>query len=181
MLPQPLSNLYTFFGGTILLNLNMRSERFPKRKMFLVGEPLRRRSFIRLMRHWHGTVSTADIQTAFGLSRAQAHRILRAARDDPVDGVAIGDAAVFLAHLRSQTASDSLQSGLGISFGVPVEEGDLLTRPPVREDVLRAILEALRTAKGASRPGDKTWPRRYAARRIAWHVLDHAWEIEDRS
>ena len=101
------------------------------------------------MRHWHGTVSTADIETAFGLSRAQAHRVLRAARDDPVDGVAIGDAAVFLAHLRSQTASDSLQSGLGISFGVPVEEGDLLTRPPVREDVLRAILEALRYRRSA--------------------------------
>jgi hypothetical protein len=29
-------------------------------------------------------------------------------------------------------------------------------------------------------PG-KRWPPRYAARRIAWHVLDHAWEIEDRS
>lgn len=27
----------------------------------------------------------------------------------------------------------------------------------------------------------KGWPARYAARRIAWHVLDHAWEIEDRS
>ena len=25
------------------------------------------------------------------------------------------------------------------------------------------------------------WPSRYAARRIAWHVLDHAWEIEDRA
>ena len=25
------------------------------------------------------------------------------------------------------------------------------------------------------------WPARYAARRIAWHVLDHAWEIEDRA
>jgi hypothetical protein len=25
------------------------------------------------------------------------------------------------------------------------------------------------------------WLPRYAARRIAWHVLDHAWEIEDRS
>jgi hypothetical protein len=25
------------------------------------------------------------------------------------------------------------------------------------------------------------WPARYAARRIAWHVLDHAWEMEDRS
>jgi hypothetical protein len=26
----------------------------------------------------------------------------------------------------------------------------------------------------------KGWPVRYAARRIAWHVLDHAWEMEDR-
>ena len=25
------------------------------------------------------------------------------------------------------------------------------------------------------------WPARYVLRRIAWHVLDHAWEIEDRS
>jgi len=27
---------------------------------------------------------------------------------------------------------------------------------------------------------ERGWPVRYAARRIAWHVLDHAWEIEDR-
>lgn len=27
----------------------------------------------------------------------------------------------------------------------------------------------------------KRWPPRTAARRIAWHVLDHAWEIEDRT
>jgi hypothetical protein len=24
------------------------------------------------------------------------------------------------------------------------------------------------------------WPARYVLRRMAWHVLDHAWEIEDR-
>jgi hypothetical protein len=28
---------------------------------------------------------------------------------------------------------------------------------------------------------DRGWPARYAARRIAWHALDHAWEIENRS
>jgi hypothetical protein len=28
---------------------------------------------------------------------------------------------------------------------------------------------------------EKGWPQPYAARRIAWHVLDHAWEIEDRT
>ena len=27
----------------------------------------------------------------------------------------------------------------------------------------------------------KGWPPRYAARRIAWHVLDHAWEMQDRA
>jgi hypothetical protein len=26
----------------------------------------------------------------------------------------------------------------------------------------------------------KGWPARYAARRIAWHVIDHLWEMEDR-
>jgi len=25
------------------------------------------------------------------------------------------------------------------------------------------------------------WPSRYSLRRLAWHVLDHAWEIEDKS
>ncbi|MDQ6917809.1 MAG: hypothetical protein M3Z98_00475 [Candidatus Dormibacteraeota bacterium] len=28
---------------------------------------------------------------------------------------------------------------------------------------------------------DGRWPARYALRRIAWHALFHAWEIEDRS
>lgn len=39
----------------------------------------------------------------------------------------------------------------------------------------RAIVEGLKVAD------DEGWPRVYAIRRIAWHVLDHAWEIEDRS
>ena len=32
-----------------------------------------------------------------------------------------------------------------------------------------------------ARPTDTSWPIPYAARRIAWHVIDHAWEIEDKS
>lgn len=44
-------------------------------------------------------------------------------------------------------------------------------RPDVRAD----ILDALRRGQG------DRWPARYGARRIAWHVLDHQWEIEDRS
>lgn len=38
-----------------------------------------------------------------------------------------------------------------------------------------AFSVALRSGEGGA------WPVRYAVRRFAWHVLDHAWEIEDRS
>jgi hypothetical protein len=43
-----------------------------------------------------------------------------------------------------------------------------------------ALGEALRDARREP-AGPKGWPVTYAARRIAWHVLDHAWEMEDRS
>jgi hypothetical protein len=38
------------------------------------------------------------------------------------------------------------------------------------------ILTGLRTA-----PANSAWPVRYTIRRLAWHVLDHAWEMEDRA
>ena len=40
------------------------------------------------------------------------------------------------------------------------------------------FIAALRAAREAA---PHKWPWRYAARRVAWHVLDHAWEIEDKS
>jgi hypothetical protein len=52
--------------------------------------------------------------------------------------------------------------------------------PPLREpgavEAMRADLVAALLA-GA----DGGWSTAYAIRRIAWHVLDHVWEIEDKS
>ena len=44
-----------------------------------------------------------------------------------------------------------------------------------------AVLEVLRRPSDGAPLVDRKWTARYAARRIAWHALDHAWEIEDRS
>jgi hypothetical protein len=63
----------------------------------------------------------------------------------------------------------------------------LKLRQPRVED--RAAVEAMRLDMLGilRRPSDGTplagrkWPHRYAARRIAWHALDHAWEMKDRS
>ncbi len=46
----------------------------------------------------------------------------------------------------------------------------------------RAALEtAVRSSRGGPAQRDNGWPMAYAVRRIVWHVLDHAWEIEDKS
>src|SRR4051794_21759480 len=44
-----------------------------------------------------------------------------------------------------------------------------------------AMLDVLRAARDGAPLAGKRWPARYAAHRIAWHALDHAWEIEDRT
>lgn len=44
-----------------------------------------------------------------------------------------------------------------------------------------AMLEVLRRPSDGSPLADRRWTARYAAHRIAWHALDHAWEMEDRS
>jgi hypothetical protein len=45
----------------------------------------------------------------------------------------------------------------------------------------KAVIDAIRASAGRPQAVEKRWPPRYVARRIAWHLLDHAWEIEDRS
>ncbi|HEY1408318.1 MAG TPA: hypothetical protein VF434_05205 [Promineifilum sp.] len=52
--------------------------------------------------------------------------------------------------------------------------------------VRQAIMDALAAAVRGEIPergprGGVIWPARYFIRRVAWHVLDHAWEIEDRA
>lgn len=47
------------------------------------------------------------------------------------------------------------------------------------QQVRDAMLAAIRDGRAPAQPNQ--WPSAYAARRIAWHALDHAWEIEDRS
>jgi len=49
----------------------------------------------------------------------------------------------------------------------------------------QAILSALRSAQNGELPehgprGGVIWSPRYFVRRVTWHILDHAWEIDDR-
>jgi hypothetical protein len=63
----------------------------------------------------------------------------------------------------------------------------LKLKEPARDDRAaikanrEALLDAFRRGADGKPMRDRGWPARYAARRIAWHAMDHAWEIEDRT
>jgi hypothetical protein len=63
----------------------------------------------------------------------------------------------------------------------------LRLKPPARDDragiaeFRTALIDVLGKPSNGKALVEKGWPQRYAARRIAWHALDHAWEVQDRS
>jgi hypothetical protein len=114
-----------------------------------LGETLRRVAFIRLIARWLGKPTVSDIQEAFGLSLAQAYRVLGAALDGTME-TQTGDARSVLDFLRAQSLSNKLQTGLGLQFGIAVEDVDAQMLPRLSEDITREILHAIRAKRALS-------------------------------
>jgi hypothetical protein len=68
-------------------------------------------------------------------------------------------------------AEASYARKIGVKHAVP-QRGDGEAIAALRKDILAALIDPRAST---------AWPTSYAARRIAWHVLDHAWEMEDKS
>jgi hypothetical protein len=82
--------------------------------------------------------------------------------------------AKVIAHVMDADRAYANEMGIKIRQFAP---GD---RAPVA--AMRAsMLEVIRAARDGAPLGGRHWPARYAAHRVAWHALDHAWEIEDRT
>jgi hypothetical protein len=80
----------------------------------------------------------------------------------------------MVAHVMDADRAYANEIGIKIRQFAP---GD---RAPV-SGMRAAMLDVLRAARTGEPLGGRRWPARYAAHRIAWHALDHAWEIEDRT
>ncbi len=75
----------------------------------------------------------------------------------------------------------SAESGYGRMIGVKHKEPARTDRAAIeamRADLVEALLQP---SSGGRIGGGKKWPARYAIRRIVWHALDHAWEIQDKT
>jgi hypothetical protein len=84
------------------------------------------------------------------------------------------DRDAVIAHVVAADAAYARQ------LGIRVREPDATDRAAVTA-LREAVLAVLCAPSDGTPVAGRRWPARYAARRIAWHALDHAWEIEDRS
>ncbi len=89
------------------------------------------------------------------------------------------EVAQITQHVRN--AESAYLSSLGGTFkpGAELEPDEASTQ--LRRIVLTTLAAATRGEVPALGPRGKVrWAPRYFVRRLAWHCLDHAWEIEDR-
>ncbi len=84
------------------------------------------------------------------------------------------DRDAILTHVAA--AESAYARKLGLRYPEP-SPGDRRAIAAMRD----AILDVLSAPWKGKPLVEKGWPPRYTARRIAWHALDHAWEIADRS
>ena len=84
------------------------------------------------------------------------------------------DRTKIVEHVMGADGAYAREMGLDVRYREPP---DAAAYPATRA----AMLDALRQPTDGSALAGRRWTTRYAAHRIAWHALDHAWEIEDRS
>jgi hypothetical protein len=134
-----------------------------------------------------GAVAQHDVAP---LSQAEAERLtaLLKASWRIFDRVAAGAPAELRKGPRGggRDRDAIVEHVLGAEAAYVRKIGLRLTQPDARDgdavaEFRRAVAARLRTDSDGGPLGERGWPARYAFRRFAWHVLDHAWEIQDRS
>jgi hypothetical protein len=137
-----------------------------------------------------GALAEAPAQDREPLSPAAARRLVAIVEASwaILDGVVAGaperlrkgprgggrDRDAIFAHVVAAEASYARKVGVRHPEPGP---GDADAIMAMRAD----LMKALRAGNAGEPLVANGWLPRYAARRIAWHVLDHAWEIEDKS
>jgi hypothetical protein len=122
---------------------------------------------------WQAILSACWDTFDAAVEAAQGKTLRKGPRGGGRDLLRIGE------HIRD--VNNSYLSNLGgkVKLSKPGEAFDTL--PPIREAILATLIAAVNGELPSVGPrGGKRWTPRYFVRRLAWHELDHTWEIEDR-
>ena len=84
------------------------------------------------------------------------------------------DTSKVVSHVMEADRAYTGQMGINVREFAPDDRAAI-------DGMREAMLDVLGSARDGRPLDGRRWPARYAAHRIAWHALDHAWEIEDRT
>ena len=82
--------------------------------------------------------------------------------------------AKIIEHVAGADHAYAREMGIRVMGAAPADAA-------AAEALRSAISDVLKRPSDGSPLAARRWTPRYAARRSAWHALDHAWEIEDRT
>ena len=134
------------------------------------------------------TAATVEIQPATAKEADRVATLLDAAWAALDDVVAAAPAHLRKGPRGGGRDRDAIfEHVLGAEQAYAGKVGVRAQHPPIADDpaairaVREAILSVIRSDRSGAPARERGWSPRYCARRLAWHALDHAWEIQDRS
>jgi hypothetical protein len=126
-----------------------------------------------------GALSPAELERRLGLLRAcwsyfddAAERVSAELRPGPRGGGWTRDEIIRHVHVN-----EAEQFTRKVEVRTPRE---VMMTPDGRAAHREATLDAIRAYNAEGRIAGRSWPIQFLIRRIAHHVMDHAWELEDR-
>jgi hypothetical protein len=134
-----------------------------------------------------GKPATVDSEPVDATTGKRLARLMKAAWEY-FDDVAAGAPAQLRKGPRGggRDRDKMIDHVLGAESGYARKLGIKLRQPALGDtDAIAELRKAIQEVIGVASDGkplvERGWPVRYAARRIAWHALDHAWEMQDRA
>jgi hypothetical protein len=162
------------------------TESYPSGRLELINAPAGTTS--RQLRYWRSWGALTVASAAYGGGSMRPLRIYLEtgkrwvfacaldwpgwSRRDKGEGAAI---EILLAY--------SERYAKAVCVAVPTGSVDVVGRVATRSGMggLRSAGRGRAVGRRTSAQPDSAWPVRYTIRRLAWHILDHAWEMEDRA
>jgi hypothetical protein len=125
----------------------------------------------------------ARVRTILDASWTALDRVVEAARGVKLASGPRGGGRALGAIVEHVLGADAAYLRKIAGSPPPIDGKDLEgSAARLRDAILEALTSAVHHGLPAKGPrGGRLWKPRYFVRRSAWHVLDHAWEIEDRS
>jgi hypothetical protein len=125
------------------------------------------------MERFHSLLKSCWVAFDKAVGRAEGHELRKGPRGGGRDLERIVDHVLMADENYLKRIGWKVQKTKGEEVRMPLDQ--------IRKQILEGLVAVASGELPSLGPrGGKRWTARFFVRRVAWHVIDHTWEIEDR-